>query len=404
MNIRALSLRRLRGLSAFVLVLLAIEFLDEFVTMADVVALPVIRTELNLSYDQIGLLLTLPALMANLLFEPIIGILADVWRRRVLMLAGGLGFVAGTLLIATSQSYPALMAAFILLYPSSGAFVSLSQATLMDIDPKRHEPNMARWVLAGSFGVLVGSLTVGAFMASDAGWRGFYWLGAALSALAVFALWRQPFPSLNGSPHHDAALGEGLLRNFFTGLRGAWESMRRREVLRWLILLEFSDLMLDVLYSYLALYFVDVVGVPEEQAAVAAAVWTVVGLAGDIVLLPLLERVRGVTWLRFAAALEFALYAAFLSVPGLLPKLALIGLIGFFNAGWYSILQANLYTAMPGQSGAVMTIGNLFGVVHGLFPLLIGLAAERFGLQNAMIFPLVACAALLVGLPRDKRH
>jgi FSR family fosmidomycin resistance protein-like MFS transporter len=395
-----LSLRRLRGLSVFVFVLLAVEFLDEFVTMADVVALPVIRDEFGLSYDQIGLLLTIPALLANLLFEPIIGVLGDVWRRRFLMLAGGVGFLFGTLMIAVGQSYLALMAAFILLYPSSGALVNLSQATLMDLDPKRHEQNMARWTLAGSLGVLASALVIGAFMASDFGWRGFYWLGAAVTLVVVIALWRLPFPNgVNGGADDDDE--EGLtLSAFWDGLRHIGSALRRWEVTRWLVMLEFSDLMLDMLYSYLALYFVDVVGVDEGTAALAAVVWTGVGLIGDVAIIPLLERVRGITYLRFSAALEFVLFSAFLLVPGLVPKLILIGIIGFFNAGWYSILQGNLYTVMPGRSASVMVLGNLFGLAHGFFPLAIGLAAERFGLANAMVFPLIACVALLVLLPR----
>jgi FSR family fosmidomycin resistance protein-like MFS transporter len=395
-----LSLRRLRGLSVFVLVLLAVEFLDEFVTMADVVALPVIRDELGLSYDEIGLLLTVPALLANLLFEPIIGVLGDVWRRRFLMLAGGVGFLVGTLMIAVGQSYLALMAAFILLYPSSGALVNLAQATLMDMDPKRHEQNMARWTLAGSLGVLGSALVIGAFMASDFGWRGFYWLAAAVTLVVLIALWRMPFPNgVNGGADDDD--DESLsLSAFWDGLRHIGSALRRWEVTRWLVMLEFSDLMLDMLYSYLALYFVDVVGVDEGTAALAAVVWTGVGLIGDIAIIPLLERIRGITYLRFSAAIEFVLYSAFLLVPGLVPKLILIGIIGFFNAGWYSILQGNLYTVMPGRSASVMVLGNLFGLAHGFFPLAIGLAAERFGLANAMIFPLIACVALLVLLPR----
>lgn len=395
-----LSLRRLRGLSVFVFVLLAVEFLDEFVTMADVVALPVIRDEFGLSYEQIGLLLTVPALLANLLFEPIIGVLADIWKRRVLILGGGVGFLLGTLLIAAGQSYAALFVAFILLYPSSGAFVSLSQATLMDIDPSRHEQNMARWTLAGSFGVLGSALVIGAFMASDLGWRGFYWLGAALTLVVLIALWRQPFPNgVNGDADEDDE--EALTWSvFWDGLRHIGSALRRWNVTRWLIMLEFSDLMLDMLYSYLALYFVDVVGVDEGTAALAAVVWTGVGLLGDIAILPLLERVRGVTYLRFSAAIEFVLYSAFLLVPGVVPKMILIGIIGFFNAGWYSILQGNLYTVMPGRSASVMVLSNLFGLAHGFFPLAIGLAAERFGLERAMVFPLIGCVALLMLLPR----
>src|SRR5690606_17523910 len=134
-------------------------------------------------------------------------------------------------------------------------------------------------------------------------------------------------------------------------------------------------------------YFVDVVGVDAGQAGLAVAVWTGVGLIGDFAMIPLLNRVSGVRYLRFSAALELVLYSAFLLVPGLVPKLILIAVIGFFNAGWYAIIQGNLYTVMPGQSGSVMTVSTFFHLITTFAPLVIGLAAERFGLEAAMIFP-----------------
>jgi len=59
------------------------------------------------------------------------------------------------LLISFSHNFPLLLTAFVLFYPASGAFVSLSQATLMDIEPTRHQQNMARWALAGSVGNVI---------------------------------------------------------------------------------------------------------------------------------------------------------------------------------------------------------------------------------------------------------
>src|SRR5690606_13384 len=106
---------------------------------------------------------------------------------------------------------------------------------------------------------------------------------------------------------------------------------------------QLSDLMLDVLHGYLALYFVDVVGVEPLQAGLAVVVWTGVGLAGDILLLPLLERVRGLTYLRVSAGLVLLLFPAFLLAPTFAMKLALVGVLGLLNAGWYAILQAQLY-------------------------------------------------------------
>jgi FSR family fosmidomycin resistance protein-like MFS transporter len=101
--------------------------------------------------------------------------------------------------------------------------------------------------------------------------------------------------------------------------------------------------------------------------------------------------------------LELALYPAFLLAPTAWAKLALLGALGLFNAGWYSILKAQLYAAMPGQSGTVMAVSNVFGLVARFFPLALGLVAEGFNLSFAMWLLLLGPLALLIGLPRPGR-
>jgi FSR family fosmidomycin resistance protein-like MFS transporter len=184
------------------------------------------------------------------------------------------------------------------------------------------------------------------------------------------------------------------------GFKGALSSLRRGEVLRWLVLLEFSDLMLDVLLGFLALYFVDVARLSPGQAALGVAVWTGVGLLGDFLLIPLLERVKGLDYLRVSVLLELLLFPAFLLVPNLAVKFILLGLLGLFNSGWYAILQGRLYSTMPGQSGTVMTVGNVVGLFGKVLPFGIGLAAQAWGLGSAMWLLLLGPVALLVGLPR----
>ena len=310
--------RALRG-GALILTLLLIEFLDEFVFGAYETAWPLIRDDLALSYTQIGLLFTLPALFSNLV-EPILGILSDLGRRRVLILGGGVAFALALVLAAASQSFFPLLFASLLLFPASGAFVSLSQAALMDTDPARHEQNMARWTLAGSIGMVLGPLALGAASVLGLGWRGLFVIFAGL-ALALMALAaRQPVVHLNGTNGDDEDTP-----GFRQGLRLAWQAIRRRDVLRWLVLLQFSDLMLDVLYGFLALYFVDVVGVEAGRAGLAVAVWTGVGLVGDLLMIPLLERVRGLPYLRVSAALVLITFPAFLLAGPFALKLALLG-------------------------------------------------------------------------------
>ena len=142
-------------------------------------------------------------------------------------------------------------------------------------------------------------------------------------------------------------------------------------------------------------------GPDAGEAALAVTVWTVVGLAGDFLLIPLLERVRGLSYLRVSAVVELVLFTALLLVPYVWAKYVLLGLLGLFNAGWYSILKGRLYSSMPGQSGTVMAVGNVFGFVGGLIPIALGRVAEGFGLGVMMWLLLLGPVALLVGLPRN---
>jgi FSR family fosmidomycin resistance protein-like MFS transporter len=261
----------------------------------------------------------------------------------------------------------------------------------MDLDEPRREHNMARWTLAGSIGVVLGPLALGLAVALGMGWRGALAAMAGLALLLVFLSLPMPFPDRQTDERLSfGAVGRGLL--------DALRMLKQRAVLRWLVLLEFSDLMLDVLLGLLALYLVDVGGAAPEQASLGVAVWVGVGLLGDLALIPLLERVRGLSYLRVSALLELALFPLMLLAPEFWQKLILLALIGFFNAGWYSILQAQLYAALPGRSGAALAVKNVSGMVGAVIPLALGLAAERWGLNVSMWLLLAGPLALVIGL------
>ncbi len=381
--------RFVRGGSIMLLAILTLEFLDEFVGGGFQAGMPLIRQDLLLQYTQIGLLFTIPTLV-SLFIEPFFGILAEAGYRQRVLLVGGLAFAAALVIMALSTNFGVLLLGMSLFFPASGALIGMAQITLMDAEPKRHEQNMARWTFAGSLGVVAGPLALAAFAEVGPGWRGFLLVNALFTLLAT--LWtvrsRDPQPT---SP-------ESL--NMIAGLREAFSTMRQWPVLRWLVLLAFSDLMLDQLFTFLALYLVDVVGVSATEAAIGVTVWTGVGLVGDFLIIPLVERVRGLVYLRVSAAVVLIVYPAFLLVPGLLPKLVLLGVLGLFNAGWYSVLQANLYSALPGRSGLALTINNIFGAVNGIVPLVVGALATAFGLDVAMWLLWLGPLALLILLPR----
>ncbi len=376
------------------LIYLLIEFVDELVFGVGETAWPFLRDDLHLTYTQIGLLLSLPGIIAAFI-EPFLGILGDVWKRRLLIIVGGVLFTVSLFLTSISVSFILLLSSFILFFPSSGAFVSLSQASLMDSDPTRHEQNMARWTFAGSLGILSGPLLLGLFVYFGLGWRGTYAALAGLSTLCLLAALRYLPP--------DPASASSLpsLRMLFGGFRAAFSALKRVDVWRWLLLLEFADLMMDVLFSYLALYFVDVARVTEAQAGVAVTVWLAMGLLTDFLFIPIIDRQKdSMRFLRATALLELFTFAVFLLVPGFIFKLIFVIAVNLFNTGWYPILQGRLYSSLPGQSASVMALGSVTAPLAKFFPFLIGFLADRFGLQTAMWLLLLGPLALLIGLPR----
>jgi len=376
------------------LIYLLIEFLDELVFGVGEIALPFIRNDLHLTYTQIGLLLSLPGILAAFI-EPFIGVLGDVWKRSLLIIVGGILFTASLVLTSISTTFYLLLFSFIIFFPSSGAFVTLSQANLMDSAATRHEQNMARWTFAGSLGVLAGPLLLGLFVYFGLGWRGTYAALASFSTLCLFAALRYlPPDSITSSAFPS-------LRVVFDGFRLAFSALKRVEVWRWLLLLEFADLMMDVLFSYLALYFVDVVLATQAQAAIAVTIWLAMGLITDFLFIPFIDRQKdSLKFLRRTAFMELFAFAVFLLIPGIIPKLIAVIMVNLFNTGWYPILQGRLYSSLPGQSASLMAIGSVTAPLAKFFPFLIGFLADQFGLQAAMWILLLGPLALLIGLPR----
>lgn len=380
------------ALTSFVLAALAIELADELVDGATGAAWPYLRGDLHLSYVQIGLLLGLPAIFANFI-EPLLGLLADAGHRRTIVLGGGMAFALSLVMTALAGNFWWLLLSLLLFYPASGAFVSLTQAAWMDAEPQRQEQNMARWTLSGSVGNVVGPLLVGAAVALGLGWRPVFGLLAALSLAALLLIWRPPH--LN-APEAEHETPRSLLGN----LRHALSALKRPPILSALLLLEGSNLMLDLFRSFLALYFVDAVGASAAQAALAVALLTGVGLLGDALIVPLLERISGVAFVKWSAAAVALIFTAFLLVPSVLLKLVGVALLGLLTSGWYAVLQARLYAQFPDRSGTVMALGSITGMLGAAIPPLLGWLADRYGVQNALWVLLLGPVALAWWLPR----
>jgi FSR family fosmidomycin resistance protein-like MFS transporter len=327
-------------------------------------------------------------------------LLGDSSLRKNLVIGGGLVISLAVLMMAGASSFLLLLAAFTISYPASGAFVSLSQATLMDLNPGREPHSMARWTVYGSLGNLAGPALLASAFLLGLGWRWPY-VGLALLALAlVFLLWRKPFP-----PRHAAAEEHAPSLRATPGWM--WgnlsHALRSTALLRWVALLEFADLLMDVLTGYVALYFADVAGLNPAQTSLVLILLMLASLSADLLLIPLLERTPGRSIVRLSAACAIPLYVGFLLAPWVWGKVALLAGVRLSTLGWYQVLQGEAYAAVPGRSGTVAAVNSAAGLLGGALVWVIGLAADRFGLPSAMWLLLAAPITLVIFVPAAQK-
>ena len=421
-------------MGAVLVVALAIEALDELVDGTKGAALPLMRADLHLSYTEIGLLVAVPLLAGGLLELPL-GLVAGEGRRRSrLVLLGGLVFAGSLVLVAFSGTFWALLVGLVAFFPASGAFVSLTQAALMDADPDRQQQRMAAWNLAGAAGAVGGPLLLVAVLTVGGTWRWAYLLLAGLTGLAItLAAARGPArsparaagppgppgppapPGPPGPPGRAEPVGRAepgpgagsdADEDGHVTFRQAILAVRAGGAVCWLILLQVSDLLLDVLTGYVGVYLVDVAHASPELAATGVAIRLAATLAGDALFVPLAHRVTARAALASTAIAAALLYPAFLLLPSLGAKLAVLAALSIATACWYPVAQAGLYGRLPGQSGVAVFWTSVTGLAGAAGPLVVGLLAQSVGLGWALATLAVAPVTVLALPPHgpDSPH
>ncbi len=352
----------------------------------------------------------MPLLVGGLLSLPI-GLVAGAGRaRKRMVLAGGVVLAGSLVAVAFAHTFLTLLVALIAFFPASGAFVGLTQAALMDAEPGRQQQSMAAWNLSGSAGAVAGPLLLAAVLLIGGTWRWAYLLLAGAAAVAVgIAAAGGPARFTVAVRAEDAESVEDAERaEDSDGPTPTWRealgAVRDAEVARWLVLLQVIDLMLDVLTGYLGIYLVDVVHASPAEAAAGVAVRLGAGLAGDALFVAVARRVSGRMALRVSAAAAAVLYPAFLMLPWLGARLAVLAGLSIATACWYPVAKAELYGCLPGQSGIAMFWSDAAGLAGAIGPLAVGLIAQQAGLSWALACLAVAPFIVLALVARPARR
>ena len=382
---------RLRSHPALALLLLTglnfLNYIDRSVLPA---VQPLIQKELHRSDADMGLL-TSVFFFFYMCTAPFMGVLADRYSRRWIVIAGAMVWSGATLLTAVTYDYTSLLVRHTIVGVGEASFVTIAPALIADLFPEHRRGRMlAVFYLGIPVGTACGYI-LGGYMGPHYGWRAPFFVAALPGFLLALALVFLPEPargstdSLAPTPERSTFLG--LFRNpaYWSGSLG-------------MAMLTFS---LGGLSVWMPTFLSRVRGLPLAQAnlvfgGITAFDGIVATLTGGWLGDRLLRRFRGAYYLVSGAGMLLSLPFMVLAIysPGkiMVPAILIATFFLLLNTG---PLNAAIINSVAGPIRSTAIALNLF-VIHILgdvpSPPLMGYISDRTSLQTAFIPAMVATA------------
>ncbi|MBU1360752.1 MAG: DHA2 family efflux MFS transporter permease subunit [Gammaproteobacteria bacterium] len=153
------------------------------------VALPHMQGSLQSSQDQIAWVLT-SYIVAAAIATPLTGWLCAQWGRRQVFLVAVVGFTIASALCGMAANLWQIVAARLLQGVFGAALVPLSQAVLLDINPKEKVGQaMAIWGAGIMVGPILGPM-LGGWLTENANWRWVFYINLPVGVLAFIGIAR----------------------------------------------------------------------------------------------------------------------------------------------------------------------------------------------------------------------
>jgi DHA2 family multidrug resistance protein len=153
------------------------------------VALPHMQGSLSASADQITWVLT-SFIVAAAIATPLNGWLVDRFGLKNVFLVSVAGFTIASVLCGISATLTEIVIARMLQGVFGAALVPLSQAVLLDINPReKHGSAMAVWGMGVMIGPILGP-SLGGWLTDSYNWRWVFFINVPIGALAFWGIWR----------------------------------------------------------------------------------------------------------------------------------------------------------------------------------------------------------------------
>jgi FSR family fosmidomycin resistance protein-like MFS transporter len=356
---------------------------------------PVFRSDLALSFFQIGIITFVFQTTASLL-QPLIGMAADRRPMNAILPVGMAFTLIGLFLLAFAHTYLLILLAVAVIGIGSAVFHPEASRVARAASGGRHGFAQSLFQVGGNFGQSTGPL-LAAFVVVPFGQHSV----AAFTVLALIAV----VLLTRVSRWHAAHRAER--KHLETATASALPRAIVIRTIAVLIILLFSKVVyLASIGSYYTFYLMDAFGVQLQTSQVLLFVFLAAVAAGTFLGGPLTDRfgAKVVIWGSILGVLPFTL---------LLPHLGLIGTvidsvaIGLVISSAFSAIVVYAQELTPGNVGAVA--GLFFGLSFGLGGIgaaLLGALADRTSLgfvyQVCAFLPAIGLLGALLPNPRAK--
>ncbi len=344
--------------------------------------LPLIGSELGLTYSQIGLIMTCQYVAAAIANVPG-GVLVDTVGRKGLLMAVSLFWVGFPyLLIGFTHSYAMLLACIALVGFGNSLWHPTAIPTLGNRYPERKGLVLSLHGMGGNVGDAVAPLVIGAALAVFS-WRQVVVMNVLpglVVALLIFAFLGTL--QLSGKKSHGESQS---LRAYLGGLRTLF---RNRALLLLCSGSSFRTMTQTALLTFLPVFLANSMGYSPAWVGACLFALQAAGFAAAPVAGHLSDRM-GRKHILMGSMATSAVVLALIAFAGGSPLfIGLVAVLGFFLYATRPVIQAWLLETTPKNMGG-SSIGVLFGaqaIGGSLGPLLGGMVADRYGLLATFYF------------------
>ena len=342
--------------------------------------LPLIGTELGLSYSQIGLIMTCQYIASAVANVPG-GVLVDTVGRKGLLMAVSLFWIGFPyLLIGFTHSYLMLLACVSLVGFGNSLWHPTAIPTLARRYPERKGLVLSIHGMGGNVGDAVAPVIIGSALAWFT-WREVVVLNV-MPGLVVAALLFALLGTLRLAARKQETQSVG---EYFAGLRELFRS-------RALVLLStgsaFRTMTQTALLTFLPVYLANDMGYSPFWVGACLFALQAAGFAASPIAGHLSDRLGRKQILVGSMAATALVLVAMAFAGGSPLFVALVAVLGFFLYATRPVIQAWMLEATP-KNMAGSSIGLLFGaqaIGAALGPLAGGMVADRYGLLAAFYF------------------